>query len=108
MLVYVLITTLLVAASVSGGYFLGKRKGRKEVDDQFFNLACTWKATSERQARTIEDIHDKLIYFTVGEIGDLYEYLKDEEDAEDTSPLLGIVMNECKFVEWRADKIFRR
>lgn len=85
------------------GGLLGFRVGRKKVFKDISDYAISWKNTAMKQAKTINDINERLQYYTVGELAGLYEYLKDAEDAEDSDVVLGLIASEGEFIEWKTE-----
>lgn len=79
------------------GYFFGYRAGKRDIDREHLDYAISWRNTAVKQANQIDHMMNKLEYFTVGDIGDLYEYLKEDEIFDDSYPILGIVgpLTEC-------------
>ena len=90
----------LLVAFAAGGYYFGRKSKVKAANSEAIDYAVSWKNTACKQAKTIENINDRLTYFSLGEIEDLYDYLKNEEGCSDDTPLLGIVFPIDENTNW--------
>lgn len=100
---FVILLLIGCAISAALGYHFGKKEKTKVTNTEAIDYAVSWKNTAIKQAKTIDNINDRLTYFSLGEIPYLYEYLKDEESCTDDTPLLGIVFPIDENTNWTTE-----